>query len=425
MNRNEEYRQLMQELTDPPTALADVVPAAKKRLKRRRALTRPLMSMLGVFAAFVLLINLSPPVAEACSRIPFLKELAEIVNFSTSLTTAVENQYVQPMNLKQEENDITATVEYLIVDQKQVNVFFRLSSDVYKGLHSEPRVRAADGSALPCSYGYNSHRSIGFNGDLQNLYIDFVQGNVPSSLQLSFTVYEELTNDPKPLAVFTFSLDFDPTFTAVGKKHTVNQSFVLDGQTITVTDIEIYPSHLRLIVKEDASNTAWLHTLSFYIEDEHGTQFGRPANGVISTKLQNAPDMTVYYAESPYFLDSKSFKLVITGAKWLDKDQERIHLNLETGAIDPLPLNVVFLEARRQDNSWYLSFEKFNGPDGLPTGFYFQNKGLFSSIYYHNTKNNSEIVTLELQDYSDDVVVLYPAFNRRWSPNEPVVIPLT
>lgn len=424
MNRNEEYERLLRDLEQMPDTLADTLPLAKKRLRRRRMLTRPLFSILGIFVAFVLSVNLSPTVARAVSNIPILREFAEIVNFSTSLTNAVENDYVQPMNLQQKENDITATVEYLIVDQKQVNVFFRIESERYANLYASFDVRAMDGSGLPCTYGQNYHSNLGINGVLQNLYIDFVLGDVPPSIQVSFAVYEEITNDAKALAVFTFPLHFDPSFTASGNKRTVNKSFVLDGQSITVTDIEIYPSHLRLNIKEDLNNTASLYALSFYLEDEQGNRFGRPQNGVLSTKLNDVPGMSVYYAESPYFYDSQSLNLVITGAQWLDNDMERIRLNLETGVIDSLPPGVAFVEARQQDNFWYLSFEIFNGSDGLPTGFHFLNKGDFSSIYYHVTENNSKILTLELQDYSKKEVILYPTFNRSWLPDKPIVIPL-
>ena len=70
------------------------------------------------------------PVAYACSKVPGLRELAEAVTFSRSLTDAVNNQYVQPISLTQTQNGITASVDYLIVDQKQVNVFYRLTADV-------------------------------------------------------------------------------------------------------------------------------------------------------------------------------------------------------------------------------------------------------------------------------------------------------
>ena len=64
---------------------------------------------------------------------------------------AVENEYVQPMYLSQTDDEITASVEYLIVDQKQVNVFFRLDSERFTNLSVHPEVLAEDGICFPLS----------------------------------------------------------------------------------------------------------------------------------------------------------------------------------------------------------------------------------------------------------------------------------
>ena len=101
---------------------------------------RSLGGLAACFAAFVLLVNYCVPVAYACSKVPVLRELAEAVTFSRSLTDAVENEYVQPMELSQTENGITAEIAYLIVDQKQVNVFYRLDSEKYDQLEAHPDV---------------------------------------------------------------------------------------------------------------------------------------------------------------------------------------------------------------------------------------------------------------------------------------------
>ena len=51
----------------------------------------------------------------------------------------------------------------------------------------------------------------------------------------------------------------------------VNQTVILDGQAITITDIEVYPSYMRVDIAESGDNTAWLKKLDFYIETDWGT----------------------------------------------------------------------------------------------------------------------------------------------------------
>jgi hypothetical protein len=110
-----------------PSALNGTAFRAKARLEKRRrsqrAVSLPLGSLCAVFAAFVLLVNVSLPFARACGRVPVLRELAAAVSFSPSLSAAVEHEYVPPILQKQTENGITMRVEYVIVDQKQLNIY--------------------------------------------------------------------------------------------------------------------------------------------------------------------------------------------------------------------------------------------------------------------------------------------------------------
>jgi hypothetical protein len=152
MNRTEEYKILMAETNEVPAALEFTVSRAGARWKQRRRgkrlISLPLGSVCAVFAAFVLLVNVSMPFARACGRLPVLRELATAVAFSPSLSAAVEHEFVQPLALAQTENEITMRVEYVIVDQKQLNIFYSLESDRYSNLDANPEIRAAGETPL-------------------------------------------------------------------------------------------------------------------------------------------------------------------------------------------------------------------------------------------------------------------------------------
>ena len=234
MNRRNEYEAMLQELNQPAPGLdATLDRAYKKKIKRTtQMIVRPLAGLAACFAVFVLLVNFCTPVAYACSLVPGLREVAEAVTFSRSLTDAVENEYVQPMDLSQTENDITAEIAYLIVDQKQVNVFYRLDSDQYDQLAADTNVALADNHADP-SCGWSSTGFDAENGQLRCLSIDFVEGDVPDSLVIQLNVFSnqvgsaqnEFADDiqaTKYLADFDFLLEFDPKYTATGKVYPVD-----------------------------------------------------------------------------------------------------------------------------------------------------------------------------------------------------------
>ena len=144
MNRMEEYREMMKRLETVPNEAATAVDRAKVRRVRRKAVWRAMAGVAAVFCVFIGLVNLSPSVAAACMEIPFLDKLTEAVMFSPSLQKAVEHDYVQPMGLEETQSGITVRVEHVIVDQKQVNVFYTVSSDRYNYLVARPDLLDAE-----------------------------------------------------------------------------------------------------------------------------------------------------------------------------------------------------------------------------------------------------------------------------------------
>ena len=385
MNRMDEYTALLAELEQTPEALNDTVSKALDRKnalqKKRRILRTSLGGFAACFAAFVLLVNLSMSFARACGRIPVLSALAKAVSWSPSLSAAVENDYVQPMELSQFQNGITARVEYLIVDRKQVDVFFSIASDEYQHLdldHPKLTIPGEQGgySTALSSYGVE-------NGDLIDFQINFVDRDVPDHLTMTFGVYDEkdqydesgtpipeqafgdygdelLSDSQKEkheiLATFTFELEFDPTYTAKGTVINVGETFLLDGQSVTLTEAEIYPTHLRLNFDYDPANTAWLTELNFYLENERGERFNGIVNGISATGNPDDPSTDSVWLDSPYFSTGEHLTLHVTGASWIDKGQERVKVDLAKGMIENPPQGVRLEWAEKRNAGWVVSF---------------------------------------------------------------------
>ena len=458
MNRKNEFEAMIEELNQPAPGLEATLDRAykKKRKRTTQMIVRPLAGLAACFAIFVLLVNFCAPVAYACSQIPVLKELAEAVTFSRSLTDAVENEYVQPMDLSQTKNDITAEISYLIVDQKQVNVFYRLDSDKYEHLSADPTVNSAnEDGPLGCSY--HSPELYDNNGELRCLSIDFVDRNVPDSLRIKLDVYsnvfypenvapeqavDEIYSDnpytePDYLAKFDFLLEFDPKFTAAGKVFPVNQTVILEGQAITISDIEVYPTHMRVDIEESADNTAWMKGLEFYIETDWGMKFDAVSSGIISTGSGDSPSMVSYRADSTYFYEADNLKLVITGAQWLRKDMETTYLNLVTGEHGTLPEGAAFDSARKHGGGWIVKFRADLEEDGPM----YQ---LFGHLFYDADGNEYEINQwssvhgdpdeegnimyfydeFPLLNYPYDEVWLSPQYSHNWLAEDQIVIPV-
>ena len=379
MNRNAEYEALLTELEPTPPALKYTVQRAlarKRALRKKRLFGVPLGSLAACFLAFVLLVNLFPPFAYACGRVPLLRELAKAVAWSPSLSAAVENEYVQPIGQSQTKNGITATIHYLIVDQKQVNIFFTLEGEGYEVLTSDmpkfaPEQKCSKMGATP---GQAPGTLLRFCLDYPDTVPDGFTMTIPVTGEregaeqpmaeapgADQSIADEMLKPVQPekrevLAEFTFDLTFDPLFTAPGEIIPVNETFQMDGQTLTVTEAEIYPTQLRLNVEGDGANTAWLKGLDFYLENEDGERFDTVTNGVTATGDEDTPAMVSFRLESPYFSHSDRLTLHITGATWLDKDHERVYVDLEHETAPWLPEGVTLTSAQRRADGWFLTF---------------------------------------------------------------------
>lgn len=310
MNRNDEYNMLLKELDDTPIQLEYSYQRAKAKLKRsrsRKLFMIPFSSVMLTIVLFIISINCFPTFAYACSKIPLLKELAELVNFSSSLTAAIENDYVQLIEQEQTSNGITARVEYLIVDQKQLLVFYTLDSKEYHAMTPRIEIKAEDGSPLS-GYSLVTTDFGKKNGELRYVTIDFVDRDIPPNMLFELYVNDngsmwkteradskvenEMLQDeeeireykePEYISKFTFMLEFDPYFTAQGIDIKLNEVINIDNQTLIVEKANIYPTHIRIEFSDKAENTAWLKDLSFYLENEKGEKFNAVTNGITAT----------------------------------------------------------------------------------------------------------------------------------------------
>ncbi len=454
MNRKNEFEAMIEELNRSAPGLEATLDRAYKKKRKRTAklIACPVSGLAACFAVFVLLVNFCTPVAYACARIPVLRELAAAVTLSRSLTDAVDNEYVQTMDLSQTKDDIAAEIAYLIVDQKQVNIFYRLYSDKYKKLAANPAISCDNEDA---GFYILSNDSIQENGELLSVTVDFTQGNVPDKLQCTLRVYsnhvdnsqtpadesangmnsEDVSSGPDYLAEMEFTLEFDPKFTASGKVFPVNKTVILDGQTITVTNIEVYPTHMRVEISESSNNTAWLKNLDFYIETDRGMNFEPVSNGITALGSIDSPSMVSYRADSPYFYEAEHLKLVITGAKWLRKDMETTYLNLITGEHGELPEGAEFDSARKQDGDWVVKFRAEQEEDGTMHRLFGDTfKNSEGNEYVSNqwrcilgdTDEKGNITyfydEIPLENYPYDEVWLSPLYSHYWTAADLIVI---
>lgn len=448
MNRMEEYQAILSSMEPIPEAVSGTFMRAKRRRNRTRRIWKSFVGAAAAFCLFVGLVNLSPSVAAACKEIPLLDKLAEAVMFSSSLQKAVENEYVQPLGLEETKNGVTVRVEHVIVDQKQVNIFYSVASDTYEFLTVRADVWKADvdeGVEAGIVFG-DTRVSM---GELRHIMVDMASGIVPSQMRLMIDAYtaekfpdaEEPTHEQwdqaeqtTPVASFEMMMSFDPYFTEQGRALYPNQPFTIDGNTFTVAEVGIYPSHIRIHLDEDPNNDSWIKALRFYLELEDGTVVGQGGNSISAWGDPNSPSMTTYMAESSFFDQNDQFHLIITGADFLEKDFGLSYIDLKTKTARNLPAGYEFVDAVEYDDAWELNFcwlDDGSNHTQAFVGFYDENgEEIESNGMWWNSGDRSDQTEepvkinmgFRLKDIPGNEVWLEPNYSYFWYADQPVVL---
>lgn len=435
MERMEEYRAMLAELEFVPTQTEKCVIKAVSRWKRKRFLFQPLGAVAAVFLCFVALVNLVPSVAYACSNIPVLDKLAEAVSFSTSLTRAVEHGSVQEVSQTKTANGITATIESVIVDQKQVIVYFTLNSEEYDHLTATVGAHLMNGEDAQATIV--SGMPYIENGELQSATINFIEGAVvPEQLRVTLYIFSlDERGNQGAADVFNpvFVIDLDSQLIGQGRTVELDQTLDLGGQQFTLTQMECYPTHIRVNLKADPDNTVKLAHLSFYLELPDGTRLNAgSADGLTATGSAEGETGLSLYAESSYFYDAKSIKLVITGTTFLDKDAEKIWVDLITGEHDPLPFHGRIDSIQKTDMGWELQIVAQEAGDihsGLFSWEYTAPDGTTDMSGHMGYSSDSpedgygrQFLYVDCYDYEE--VYLELIRTDAWTPNTPLVAEL-
>lgn len=371
MNRMEEFNLLMQELEENTPDLSPALRKAKRKKIVNRFTVRPLVCILAAFSVFVLLINVSAPVANACANIPILADLAQALSFRPALSEAVDNNYVQEVVMSQSKGDVTVTIEYIIADEMQTNVVFRVDPDMKLLMEAEGAVHGYTYTHIfICHWMHFAELGDGYylmslenmgKGMVKKLDIDL---HLYDSASVSGEYFWEEEESRELIADFSFAVEPEKKFYGKSKFGFINQPLLIDDQKFTVSNVTVYPTISVINLKEDPENTAWIHNIAYYLEADDGTRFEEPKFGITSSALPGTKSMLTYRAESPYFLDVKELKLVITGVNLEQKEDVRIRVDLATGETEDLPQGVTLMSAEKNGEEWLITLriDRQTGP---------------------------------------------------------------
>lgn len=461
-NRTDEYRQMVQELAQPPKDLEGSVARARKKACRARliqTISRPAAALAGAAACFVLMVNAFPTFALACSEIPIIRELAAAAVFSPSLSAAVAHNYVQYIGQSQTIDGLTVNLEYAITDRNQTVFFYTVKGG---RLYTSPDISDPNGESIG---GYAATYGSGEDNGLNNLELSFVDGE--NALPERFTMKMFFKTETKPLpeqmtavldeapstaapnaslsdpesdicdprtelgvVCLSFDVTLDPSRIVEPIIVPVNRWVELNGQRIQVDHLEYTPTRTVMYLGEDDANTAWLTSLKFWFEDENGTRYDNVDGSLSASCEADSKSYLTYYFQSFYYNPPKDLSLCVDKAEWLDKDAPRVRVDLTNGTATDLPDGVQLGEITRTDAGAKLEFisslerqnfgQTFTHSYWDPQG----NKHEYNTSSYSHL-NDKILETIYLGNCPWDVVELEARYSRISIYSQPVYVPLT
>ena len=330
-NLNEQdWQKLTEELEAieiPKEALhqARVKTVHQHRLTKKRK--RRLYSVASVAAIVLLLfvtsIRVSPVFAQAVAKIPGFSSIVNMIAFDKGISDIVENNYYEELGIVVTQGDYTLTLQNVVADHSGMTIFYKLESAFDL---SKVSITSLEVSQQGIPFGVASSYIVSRSGKrtVQEDKVEITSVDELSYANMSF----EFNLDLSDAAETKFAVPFTLTKPIKQPKvYEVNQSVVVDGQTIDIKQLKISPLRAEIRLATDEQNTMQLLKFtSVRLIDENGEVWGQQING--DGGLLRDGEVSLFM-QSNYFRQPKKLTLVMESIEALPKGSDYIEVDFE------------------------------------------------------------------------------------------------
>jgi len=359
---NENLNDIIQESFKYPEELSGVEFRFKKRILKEKRKKRTLLSSISMLAAsllFVFLINVNTAFANAVAELPVLGKLAEFVKLDKSIRSAIENEYMQEVNLVSWDRSNRLLLPYVIADGKRLILFFQMpeefeqQSNQWVNISLNNMKNSVSGEKVD---GY-SYSTSGMSPDGRDQNFGFIrqdynfeEGKLPKSIDIEVEVKienmlgsEEAITSENPydfksnssfetMGTFNFHIELEDFVKPL--IYSINEIHSILGQKIIVKDMKVYPTGTEVNFSFPDENSAFIKGLELEVVQDDNKSLKGNGNGFSATYDTENTWMSVYI-ESNYFDKPNKQELLIRGVRLLDKNKEYITVDIDNKTISP------------------------------------------------------------------------------------------
>ncbi|CAM3510145.1 DUF4179 domain-containing protein [Paenibacillus lupini] len=335
------------------SAIRTGVERARQQGRRRRR--SRLTFKMAASAAIVLVlltacIRVSPAFANLVREIPGLNGVVELIKGDNTLTSAMNHEFIQPVNKSDSKNGYTLTVDGIMADQQRIVIFYtadgpNVSEDA---LTSDYKITDGNGEQLEAMIGSNYY-SIGQTESEKEEatsvhdMIDIMLGDgveVPDIIKFNLKLGGEWHNVDIPID--------HSRFEELREEITLNKEIEVGGQHFIIEKALVTPLQASVTIRREPDARIRANSfLKLALMDEKGRRwetkggFGMLDDGTTTLTFQ-----------SNYFEKPEHLRLVADGLLLSPKDQEFV-INTETGETLETPDDRIQLTKVRKNPSGF------------------------------------------------------------------------
>ena len=394
---------------------------AKKHRWFRKFVLFPLTAVLAVLGVFMFLINVSPRIAYAFEKVPVLDQLTGFLRFSHERPSTPDIGYIQELNLTQSLDDVTVCVDFLVVGDHRVTVFYRLDMKQKDAIFANVKLLSPDGSVSPGMdfSSFLDHTEGPLDG-LKSFTVQFSE-DIPSSFLLHFDLYyRELPHSEQTPRTAFFLLEFDPANTAPRKHFDLDRTLVLlteDGyeEKLRLTGLDTYADHVNFTLEGLRENHSWYQMLRGYVETPDGTRYDlSDGTARIYDWSFDHPrffftedrdvEQIILQADGILLSNASALTLGLLETEYELKDQRpAAHVDLVNGTAENLPEGTELVRTAHTENGWELTLLS-DGPAYLFEGYDAQGRP-WTRLDWYYASDRQDPVTGTLPDVGQSYMI--------------------
>lgn len=325
----------------------------KRELRRKRRFLYSSIAAVAAILIFFSSIRLSPAFAAACvNNIPGMDYIVSLIQGDRGLEAAINNNFMQKLNLTQTKNGMTFTIDSMVADQNQMILFYTIHR---KDLSTDSHFKNEE---------ITNVKGESVAGSMEFDYSNDVKGKKTIHDRITVTFNEKQLTNPLNYSMnlagakwdFTIPFNIDQ-YKKMKKVYPVNQTVSMDGQKMTFDKVTVYPTRVAIDVKFDPNNTKQITRFEdLRLVDGNGNTWASINNGIISSNISD--NEWIVYLQSNYFSNPKSLYLKLNSARAINKNERKVVVDLNKKKIleGPTDGRLTLSNVMKQKNGLFIDF---------------------------------------------------------------------